>query len=524
MNAYKPILSALLILLFFALSGPASAQGGLESCPAVVQAALETVEGVCTGLGRNLSCYGYDRVDAVFWEPRDDLVFNAPADRVPLIDIRRIATAPLDVERDLWGVAALHVQAADLPETLPGQSVMFLLMGDVTLENAVTPEEAATPIVPVEGRTAEATNLYTIPLASANTLGSLPARTRLQLVGVDETGEWAEVLLSTGNRAWVSLSQVMVEDPSALDSLPITYGEQVAPRYGPMQAFYFTTGLAGPTCNEAPDALVIQSPANLEVAFNVNNLEVHLGSTVAFTTVSLPGQEDVRVMVVVLIEGHLRVTINGEEIILTEPGQAFAITLNEDGRVDENSQLVRLTVDPVSALMQNACQNAINAGVFERQINSALCNAEIAYYTEEGLLAAIGFPSALPALGGQPSSDGNTGLPPGPFPPQPQPVIPPFQWPQITRPQSGTALVGGGSHQVIWTPGQGASNYRLDILPDGTNLTGYTASFTTAQTSLNMPLDPIPSRPEPGWGYFMRVVPLDAAGNPLAPPDQAPMI
>ncbi len=81
------------------------AQGdGEEVCSALVEAALQTVEESCVGLGNNEACYGYNRVDAEFWQPRDDLVFSAPADRAPLLDLRRVSTAPLDMDSAQWEI------------------------------------------------------------------------------------------------------------------------------------------------------------------------------------------------------------------------------------------------------------------------------------------------------------------------------------------------------------------------------------------------------------------------------------
>ncbi len=517
-----PFICGLAVLLVALPPDSSDAQGGGAEngvCPGIVESALESVEDVCTGLNRNETCYGYNRIDAVFWETREDLEFNQPSDRVPLASLRSIATTRLDLESGLWGVAAMQLHTPDLPEVLPGQAVMFLLMGDASLENTVPPEEAAAPVTPVHAVTTQEIELYTSPNLNANMLGRVPNDTRLQLVGLDETGEWGEVLLAEGNRAWVLLDAVEAED--TLNDLPVTFGEDVGPRYGPMQAFYFTTSLAGPSCDEAPDALVVQSPEGLEVAFNINGMDVTLGSTVIFTTTTLPDREGTPVLVIVLVEGHVRIVHNGQVIILSEPGQTFAITLNEEGLIDEDSEPVRLFAEPLSAWIENACENALRSHIFAYQGYGLFCGTELTYYTPDGFLVALQ-PGSLPLLGGQPGSpSGNSSG--GPLP-LPLPPAPPFQWPLITRPVSQTALVGGGTHQVIWTGTPGANSYRLDVLPDTTNLTGYSASYTTADTFYHLPLEPMPSRPNEGWGYFLRVIPLNDAGAPMAPEDQAPLV
>ncbi len=137
------LLAACLILA--AVPGTTLAQGGDESCPALVETALAAAGEACAGLERNTACYGHSLVEATFFEDRDDLVFSAPADRVALADLQTLTTAPLDGEANTWGVALLHLQA-NLPDTLPGQAVTMLLMGDATLENDVTPEAEDSPM------------------------------------------------------------------------------------------------------------------------------------------------------------------------------------------------------------------------------------------------------------------------------------------------------------------------------------------------------------------------------------------
>ncbi len=138
--------AALLLLFLLAPFSFAHAQGGGETtCPALVESALAAAGEACADLERNTACYGHSLVEATFFEDRDDLVFSAPADRVALADLQTLTTAPLDGEANTWGVALLHLQA-NLPDTLPGQAVTMLLMGDATLENDVTPEAEDSPM------------------------------------------------------------------------------------------------------------------------------------------------------------------------------------------------------------------------------------------------------------------------------------------------------------------------------------------------------------------------------------------
>ena len=126
-----------------------AAQGD-DACPVLVDAALAATGEVCAGLGRNAACYGHDRVEAIPRAEDGALVFAAPADRVPLAALSSLRTAALDETTQEWGVAVLNVQA-NLPDTLPGQAVTLLLMGDAsladaTVENDATPEGTTSPM------------------------------------------------------------------------------------------------------------------------------------------------------------------------------------------------------------------------------------------------------------------------------------------------------------------------------------------------------------------------------------------
>lgn len=361
---YQKVLLPVLVFLFLSIApaAPSQAQGGPDACPAIVETALTNVARVCDGLGRDEACYGNTRVDATFWLPREDTFFSAPGDSTALIDLQTIATAPLDMTTGQWGLALLNLQA-DLPETLPGQAVTFLLMGDATLSNAVTPEEVAGPVVPVQATTRVASNMRSRPTTAANVVISVPARTPVTLVGVNAARDWYEVLLEGGSHAWIYGELVTVPDFNLLTALPVTYSNTAIPQYGPMQAFYFTTGLGAPVCNEAPNALIVQSTELAEVTLNINELEIQIGSTVIFTTAALPGNTG-RALVGTLVEGQMRTNVNGMPVNLTRPGQSLAVTLNEQGLVDRNSRLTRLRDELPGMMAQNACRTALMSGLF----------------------------------------------------------------------------------------------------------------------------------------------------------------
>lgn len=111
-----------------------------EACSALVETALAAVDASCQSTGRNQVCYGNILLHAVPREGIAALAFERPGDIANLDDIRTVELSPLNTITHEWGVALMKLQA-NLPDSLPGQNVTFLLFGDVELEN-VTEEGA----------------------------------------------------------------------------------------------------------------------------------------------------------------------------------------------------------------------------------------------------------------------------------------------------------------------------------------------------------------------------------------------
>ncbi len=114
-------------------------------CSALVQQALENTQELCGPASRNQACYGNDNLQA---EPQPDVSsfqFDAVGDIVDVNTLQTLRTLPLDPANNQWGVALLRLQA-NLPNTLPGQNVTFLIFGDTQIESAVTEGKRYTPM------------------------------------------------------------------------------------------------------------------------------------------------------------------------------------------------------------------------------------------------------------------------------------------------------------------------------------------------------------------------------------------
>lgn len=251
------------------------AQDESSTCPAIVERALTEIGNNCQDMGRNSVCYGYYRVDATFTEIMAEDFFSRPADMADLTQLQTITTQPLDTDLDQWGIAVVKAQA-NIPDTLPGQSVTFLLLGDTTMENVVVPEQPPT----VASETVEIVvntnvNVRSAPSPLANLVGDVQSGAVLPCTGASLEGDWLQVFFM-GEPAWISRHAVQTNDD--LNRLQVVAGAQ----YAPMQAFRFETGIARPTCPEMPpSAVIVQSPSQTMVTLAVNGAEITLASTVA---------------------------------------------------------------------------------------------------------------------------------------------------------------------------------------------------------------------------------------------------
>lgn len=321
------------------------------TCPALVERALEELEANCTGLGRNSACYGYNRVSATFTEPVEEGYFSLPSDRAELVTLDSITTAPLTIDNEEWGIALLNAQA-NLPGTLPGQSVTFVLLGDATVTNAVPPEEAVLPADPIRVITASDALLRTGPGENRNLVAgtTIPAGTELDADALSSDSLWTRVVFEELG-GWIRVDTLETIDLSPLPAL----SEDART---PMQAFLFRTGLQDPLCNEAPNSVVVQGPQNTEIDLTVNGADINVGSTIQLSSVfgnpeeilaQLDIPDDIRqkleqgeadgevcqLMRLVVVSGE--VLLNDGEFTLPQGNAAWAVFCAEIAEIPEGA-------------------------------------------------------------------------------------------------------------------------------------------------------------------------------------------
>jgi len=262
-----------LLMLFLSVS-IVTAQG---SCSALLETALDALDENCNELDRNNACYGYRLVGATFADgvDADNASFSVAGDRIEVPLLETITTAALDSANDLWGVAAMSLQA-DIPNTLPGQAVTFVLMGDVEVENAVEPDDELAVADPIEVEVAvTSANIRAIPSLNSNVIGGALNGILLQADGRDNSGDWVRVVIpdevATG---WIATA-VLVGNDGIMD-LPVLSDIQT-----PMKSFYLRTGVGQSNCEEAPDdTLLIQTPEDVAVELTINGANIRVGSTI----------------------------------------------------------------------------------------------------------------------------------------------------------------------------------------------------------------------------------------------------
>ncbi len=271
-------------------------------CPAIVKSALDATNNVCSATGRNQACYGNISLSAEPQASGSALTFTKPGDLVDISTVKKFILTPLDAKADTWGVALMKVQA-NLPDTLPGQNVSFVLFGDVQIDNAV----GAAATLSVSSK--QTVNVRQQPSKTAKIVSPLQSGTEMTADGITEDAAWLRVHSADSSvQGWVSASIVTVTG----DVKTLAVVKADAPRYSPMQAFYFKSGLNDAPCSQAPDSgILIQTPQGAgKIALNVDGADVTLGSTAYFQ--AQPSGE----MSMSVVEGQGTLTTGGKTVIV----------------------------------------------------------------------------------------------------------------------------------------------------------------------------------------------------------------
>ncbi len=305
------------ILAFLLLLGLVPAVLAQNECPAIVQQAFEAVQTACANTARNQACYGNVALTATPREGVSSFTFEKVGDITDAANIQSLQLTGMNVDEGHWGVVMMKLQA-NIPDVLPGQNATVLLFGDVEVANAVP------PTVELEATTGGAANIRRRPTADAqNVIASLAAGATVTATGRLADGTWIRIRTTgdnLGQTGWVAAG--LLSSTGDLNTLDVV--EADSQTFSPMQAFYLKTGFRDRPCAEAPESgILVQGPKGFRLNFNVNSVDISMGSTLFLQT----AEREMRVNVV---EGAATVTNDGISQIV--PAGTFTeVTLDEEG-------------------------------------------------------------------------------------------------------------------------------------------------------------------------------------------------
>jgi hypothetical protein len=111
-----------------------------EICQTLVENAMQAAGDHCDHMGPNQVCYGNITLTADL-QPDASERFAEQGDVVAVDRLVRLSATPLDLETREWGVAVFKVMA-NLPGSLPGQTVTMMVFGNIVLDTTSNNLEA----------------------------------------------------------------------------------------------------------------------------------------------------------------------------------------------------------------------------------------------------------------------------------------------------------------------------------------------------------------------------------------------
>lgn len=324
-----------------------------SACPSIIEFALNSTDEFCKDIRRNQACFGHVNLSAEAQPDATDFSFVEVGDIVDVATIRSLRLSTLDTSAGAWGVVLMRLQA-NLPQGVPGQNVTFMLFGDTEIRNAATSAaEQDIPTISAQVASSINANVRVGPNSTMAVVASVPTGTDVIANGASPDGEWVRIVLpnsETDELGWISNQLIITSE----DVTTLKVVEPGQPQFGPMQAFYLTTGIGTPLCNEMPDnGVLVQTPKGVgEINLLVNEVEISMGSTVFL---SAPRNENSNSnvqstsMKVKTIEGAAIVKLNGDTTAALG-GSQFEIMYDDNGEIEEVSELERLNLDDIDDL------------------------------------------------------------------------------------------------------------------------------------------------------------------------------
>jgi len=114
------------------LTGTAIARNS-ASCQMLIDRAIQASGGYCGETNSNKVCYGNTTIKAEL-VPDATERFSERGDIITVKELRRLSASPLKLETNEWGIAVFKL-IANLPRSLPGETVTMIVFGNATLDN-----------------------------------------------------------------------------------------------------------------------------------------------------------------------------------------------------------------------------------------------------------------------------------------------------------------------------------------------------------------------------------------------------
>lgn len=115
------------------LTATAVAQSN-ASCQALIDRAIQASGSFCDETDSNNVCYGNTTIKAEL-VPNITRRFSERGDIVAVNELKRLTASPLNLDTKEWGIAVFKI-IANLPRSLPGETVTMVVFGNATLDNA----------------------------------------------------------------------------------------------------------------------------------------------------------------------------------------------------------------------------------------------------------------------------------------------------------------------------------------------------------------------------------------------------
>jgi hypothetical protein len=298
-----------LLVLFLMLPTWVHAQS--NTCPMIVQTAITLTRQRCEPTEINQICYGHLVLDA---QPRTGLVefgFNEPGDIVDVIEVQSLRLSALDAATGRWGVVRIQLEASLVASLNTAPEVQILLFGDAELNDA-------SRFLP--GQTQQAAVVRQQPTTESSVLASLDPGDEITANGRLADNSWLRINLARNN-GWIRADLVNllgdITTLSIITSENPAENEMLA-QFGPMQAFYFRSGVDDAPCAEAPNSgLLIQTPEGVaSISIWLDEVVIQLDAT-AFIQAQPDGNLTINVldgMAQVSAQGDTRTAISGMQI------------------------------------------------------------------------------------------------------------------------------------------------------------------------------------------------------------------